>query len=183
MKKLEAAPSLSSSFSPHPSSFLRATLHRSLGRFQPKDQALCDCATCSRCYVRPLPLSRRCAPALLVVASPSRSLRSQLRSLHLRSRSFLRLQYARAASSHAHLPPPGPSTPHARPPNLSPDGVDRHLFPSCREPHSPDGSWSDDRSNFVVPQIGDPSRGFASTPRADDGPLPDGRAFPDRREF
>src|SRR5882672_4915818 len=117
-RSLESSSSLihPSSLILHPSRFLRATLRQSLARFQLKDQALCDCATCSRCYVRPLPLSRRCAPALLVVASSSRSLGSPLRSLHLRRQSSLLQLCARAVASSAHLPLPGPSTLRARPP-------------------------------------------------------------------
>src|SRR6266508_6366646 len=98
---------LRSSFSLQPSSLLRATLRLLSSRFQLTGQALCDCAICSRCYVRPLPLSRRCALALLVVASSWRWLESPLRLLHLRHQSSPLQLCVRGATSRAHPAPPG----------------------------------------------------------------------------
>jgi len=67
-KVLERASFSYSPFIPQPSSssFLRAILIITRA-FQLKDQVLYDCAIFVRDASRPLPLSRRCAPALSVV--------------------------------------------------------------------------------------------------------------------
>src|SRR6266545_2842632 len=100
---------LRSSFSLQLSSLLRATLRLSSSRFQLTGQALCDCAICSRCYVRPLPLSRRCALALLVVASSWQWLESLLQLRRLRHQCSPLQLCVRAVTIRAHPAPPGPS--------------------------------------------------------------------------
>src|SRR5207237_4496767 len=51
-----------SAFLLHRQYFLLSTLRRSRAHFPPENRALCDCATCQRCYVRHLALSRYHAP-------------------------------------------------------------------------------------------------------------------------
>src|SRR6266576_5548310 len=110
-------------------------------RFQPIDQALCDCAICPRCYGRHLPLSRQHEPALSTVATRPQVPRSPLRSLHWRRSNSLRPRCVPAALNRAHRPRPGLSVLRARPPSLVPCCVDRYLCQSCRALLLPAGDW------------------------------------------
>src|SRR5687767_829755 len=53
--------------------FLPPTRRRSRSHSRLKNPALCDCAICQRCYVRPLALSRYLALVLPTVLRPLRS--------------------------------------------------------------------------------------------------------------